>query len=184
MNVALVGRIVALSLPLFVLLRLHLREDYYNSLSDSERRRRLNYGTFDQQPPASLRRPSQQSASNEDTSDLLAHVSKFFTKLWIFVVALVLLLNSLTSPPVLYGLGYFILWTILVVDLHISFVFFRRTIYLFLTVVIIYSSVVLIAVYCYQFPNVPSYWKDWTHLSDDWNRDLGLINFKQSGENE
>lgn len=35
-----------MSLPLFVLLRLHLREDFYNSLTDHDRLKRFTYGTF------------------------------------------------------------------------------------------------------------------------------------------
>lgn len=75
-------------------------------------------------------------------------------------------------------------WVILILFLlaqshfQISFPLFRRVIFITLTILIVYSSVVLITLYCYQFPSVPAYWKALTHLSDDWNRDIGLVNFK------
>ncbi|CAD5227621.1 unnamed protein product [Bursaphelenchus xylophilus] len=170
-----------LLLPLFVLLRLHLREHFYDSLSDHERQRQLNYGTFEvrRKQSAQERKASEAEESfiRGDTS-AFENISKYLASIWIFVVALVLLYNCLTEPPVLYALGYFVLWSGLICNLVISFRFFRKSIYLLLTTLIVYSSVVIISLYIYQFPEVPDYWKELTGLSDEWNRDIGLVDFK------
>ncbi|KAI1733341.1 piezo-type mechanosensitive ion channel component [Ditylenchus destructor] len=180
---------VLLSLPIFLLLRLHLRENYYNSLTDHDRLKRLTYGTFDaitsttypsgrnvvqtrrSQPPRSVTHP------DNAAFDFITH---YFVKYWIFVVVTLLLINcplTESRQPVLYNLGFFAFFTILIVNLHISFNFFRRTIYLFLTVLIIYTSLVLIAVYSYQFPSVDKIFQKFTGLNKNWTDDIGLVVF-------
>ncbi|KAI6176379.1 Piezo-type mechanosensitive ion channel component [Aphelenchoides bicaudatus] len=170
---------ITLSLPLFALLRLHLREDYYDNLSGHDIRRSLNYGTFGNprnSHPVPIPHPFSLARKN-----FINYVSRALSGAWIFVVVIVLLFNSITEPPVLYGLGYFVLWTAIILNLVISFPVFRRSIFVILTILIVYSSVVLVALYCYQFPSVPDYWKRLTHLSDAWNLDIGLVNFKNDG---
>lgn len=39
---------------------------------------------------------------------------------WIFIVVIVLLFNSITEPPVLYGVGYFLLWAAIILNLAVS----------------------------------------------------------------
>lgn len=63
-----------------------------------------------------------------------------------------------------------------------SFDFFRRSLYLYWTLLIFYSSVVLISIYCYQFSLFPTYWRRITHLDKQWNHDIGLINYKEEGD--
>lgn len=63
-----------------------------------------------------------------------------------------------------------------------SFDFFRRSLYLYWTLLIFYSSVVLISIYCYQFSLVPTYWRRITYLDKQWNHDIGLINYKEEGD--
>ncbi|KAI6200835.1 Piezo-type mechanosensitive ion channel component [Aphelenchoides besseyi] len=167
---------VSLSLPLFALLRLQLREKYYDTLTGHDIRR--TYGTFESNEERGTTEPIHAPQMHKTSFDSL---SKALSTSWVFVVGAVLLLNSMTEPPVLYALGYFLLWTTFICTLVVSFPLFRRTIFIVLTVLIIYSSVVLIALYCYQFPSIPEYWKNFTHLSDEWNADIGLVNFKYDG---
>ncbi|CAD5221573.1 unnamed protein product [Bursaphelenchus okinawaensis] len=169
-----------LLLPLFILLRLHLREHFYDSLSDHERLRQLNYGTFEVRRKDTVQEVTSEADRSFIRGDISAfeNISKYLASIWIFVVALTLLYNCLTEPPVLYALGYFVLWSGLVCNLVISFAFFRKSIYLILTTLIVYSSIVIISLYIYQFPEVPKYWKEYTGLSDEWNRDIGLVDFK------
>ncbi|VDO60664.1 unnamed protein product [Heligmosomoides polygyrus] len=77
-----------------------------------------------------------------------------------------------------------------------SFAFFCRVAYPFWLSLVIYTSVVIISLYVYQFPNVsplalpgsvrvlsfPDIWKSWTHLDKKWNDDIGLINYSNAGE--
>ncbi|KAK6043208.1 hypothetical protein COOONC_19287, partial [Cooperia oncophora] len=63
-----------------------------------------------------------------------------------------------------------------------SFGFFCRIAYPFWLSLIIYTSVVIISLYVYQFPNFPAVWTKWTGLDKSWNDDIGLINYSNVGE--
>uniref|UniRef100_A0A183CAA2 Piezo-type mechanosensitive ion channel component n=1 Tax=Globodera pallida TaxID=36090 RepID=A0A183CAA2_GLOPA len=140
---------IILSLPLFVLLRLHLREDYYNSLSGRERLRYFNYGTFTpNNSPTNAGRRTHTFSRNEGPFACISHL---LTKYWIFLTAFCILA---------------------------SFRFFRKVVFAFFTVLIIYASVVLLSIYCYQFKGVPEFWQNWTGVDETvWN-DIGLIDYK------
>lgn len=127
---------ITLSLPLFALLRLHLREDYYDNLSGHDIRRSLNYGTFGNprnSHPVPIPHPFSLAVSNQfhinnarlfclfQRKNFINYVSRALSGAWIFVVVIVLLFNSITEPPVLYGLGYFVLWTAIILNLVVSF---------------------------------------------------------------
>ncbi|VDK20393.1 unnamed protein product [Anisakis simplex] len=99
-------------------------------------------------------------------------------KYWIFVVAVVLLLVSVQSPPLCYTIGYFLFFALLLTFLQISFGCFRKTLFAYWTLLVIYSSLVLLAIYCFQFPGIPEYWFRFTGLSKQWTDDIGLINYK------
>lgn len=60
---------------------------------------------------------------------------------------------------------------------QISFNFFRRTTYLFLTILITYASLVLIALYSYQFSSIPEIFGNLTHIPKEWTDDIGLEQF-------
>uniref|UniRef100_A0A914ULA5 Piezo TM1-24 domain-containing protein n=1 Tax=Plectus sambesii TaxID=2011161 RepID=A0A914ULA5_9BILA len=94
-----------LSLPLFVVLRLHLRERFYSSLSAAERVNRASYGTF---PTGTGRSPRTAALSASPatapppSAPPGSWVGHYLGKYWIFLVSLVLLLISISSPPHFY----------------------------------------------------------------------------------
>ncbi|KAK6749437.1 hypothetical protein RB195_001816 [Necator americanus] len=168
-----------LSLPVFLLLRLSIRETFYDSLSEHERARRIhNYGTFHGDPTVLPRSP----AGTDVAADFVHWLSKQITKCSIFFVALVLLLVACQSNPVLYTIGFFCIWSLLVVYFKTSFGFFCRIAYPFWLSLIIYTSVVIISLYVYQFPDFPDVWTKWTGLDKKWNDDIGLINYSNAGK--
>uniref|UniRef100_A0A915MWM2 Piezo TM1-24 domain-containing protein n=1 Tax=Meloidogyne javanica TaxID=6303 RepID=A0A915MWM2_MELJA len=61
---------------------------------------------------------------------------------------------------------------------EISFRFFRNTIFAFLTLLIIYSSLVLISIYCYQFPSVPEFLNKLTGLNLKLAEEIGLQKYE------
>ncbi|KAK0399372.1 hypothetical protein QR680_003011 [Steinernema hermaphroditum] len=169
-----------LSLPLFILLRLHLRERHYNSLTDHDRLKRFTYGTF-----GTSRLDLSQSQANHDSQlqvvqshQTVSYITRTLAKYWIFIVVVVLLVNAIPTPPVFYTVGYFLFWSTLILIFLTSFGLFRATLRLFWTLLILYTSVVIIALYCYQFGPIPKWWDNLTGLSKEWNADIGLINYK------
>jgi len=61
-----------------------------------------------------------------------------------------------------------------VIQFQISFRFFTRTIFTFLTLLIVYASVVLVAVYAYKFEFVPDLVANITHLRPEDAEAIGL----------
>ncbi|KAJ1372806.1 hypothetical protein KIN20_035076 [Parelaphostrongylus tenuis] len=170
-----------LSLPVFLLLRLSVRESFYDALSEHERVRRIqNYGTFNDRDPAL---PFGRRQGRRDRAAGFVHwLSLQFTKCSIFFVALVLLIVACQPNPVLYTIGFFCIWCLLVIYFKISFGFFCRIAYPFWLGLIIYTSVIIISLYVYQFPKFPEVWTKWTGLDKKWNDDIGLINYSNIGE--
>ncbi|XGW30944.1 hypothetical protein V3C99_009703 [Haemonchus contortus] len=168
-----------LSLPVFLLLRLSVRETFYEELSDHERARRIrNYGTFD-----GGRRPVRGGNLGADlVAGFLHWLLSQFTKCSIFLVALALLVVACQSHPVIYTIGFFVIWCLLIIYFKTSFVFFCRIAYAFWLSLIVYTSVVIISLYVYQFPDFPDIWTKWTGLDKKWNDDIGLINYNIVGE--
>ncbi|TMS39605.1 hypothetical protein L596_006103 [Steinernema carpocapsae] len=176
-----------LSLPLFILLRLHLRERHYNSLTDHDRLKRFTYGTFGTRGRPDLTQP-QNNHDHRSLQDIQSHnttvsyISRLLAKYWIFVVFVVLLVNAISSPPVFYTVGYFVFWSTLLLIFLTSFVLFRATLRLYWTLLILYTSVVIISLYCYQFEPIPNWWGNLTGLTQEWNDDIGLINYKRQDQ--
>ncbi|VBB29694.1 unnamed protein product [Acanthocheilonema viteae] len=164
-----------LSLPLFALLRLH-REKYSCSARADEQKRIC--GIYSTAGPIGI--SGNKTVSSQSVSTGVRVVAKY----WIFVVSFVLLVISIHSPPVLYTVGFFISFSVLIVLLLSSFGCLRRFLYSYFTFLAIYSSAVIIILYCYQFPAIPSIWQNATGLSDDWNHDIGLVNYRQEGDKE
>uniref|UniRef100_A0A915PYM3 Piezo-type mechanosensitive ion channel component n=1 Tax=Setaria digitata TaxID=48799 RepID=A0A915PYM3_9BILA len=165
-----------LSLPLFALLRLCLHEKYNHFSGASEQQEQI-YDIY--AAAGRVIMANNETASSESTSLVVRVIAKY----WIFVVSLVLLVISIRTPPVLYTIGFFISFSLLIVLLLSSLGCLRRFLYSYCTFLAIYSSVVVIVLYCYQFPSIPAIWQDATGLDDDWNHDIGLINYKQEGDN-
>uniref|UniRef100_A0A158RCN6 Piezo-type mechanosensitive ion channel component n=1 Tax=Thelazia callipaeda TaxID=103827 RepID=A0A158RCN6_THECL len=165
-----------LSLPLFALLRFHLHEKYYGSTC-SDRQYQL-YGNPSTVNP-NLILGTNLTTSYQYGSVAVSWLRDCLVKYWIFVVTSVLLIISIQTPPVLYTVGFFVLFGVLIHLLLFSLNYFRRILYCYYTFLTIYTSVVLVILYCYQFPAVPSIWREATGLDENWNQDIGLINYNQ-----
>lgn len=99
------------------------------------------------------------------------------TKYWIFVCAAMFLLMSMQNSVVLYRIVYMLLFLIFVIMFQISFRVWRVFMLPFWIVVVLYSMVVLVLIYTYQFENFPDYWRNATGLSDEALADIGLEQF-------
>uniref|UniRef100_A0A1I7WEX4 Piezo-type mechanosensitive ion channel component n=1 Tax=Heterorhabditis bacteriophora TaxID=37862 RepID=A0A1I7WEX4_HETBA len=134
-------------------------EMFYNSLSEHERSRRIqSYGTFSD---ASRRLPADISSSygshkgREEYPATIAvrWLSHQVAKYWIVFVALVLLFVACQPHPVLYTIGFFCIWSLLILYFKASFSYSKLDV-----------------------------WSRWTKLDRKWNDDIGLINYSNVGE--
>uniref|UniRef100_A0A0N5AVK8 Piezo-type mechanosensitive ion channel component n=1 Tax=Syphacia muris TaxID=451379 RepID=A0A0N5AVK8_9BILA len=169
-----------LCFPLFILYRHHCRENFYANLNEHERARWIRHGTL----YSAVTDPSgraQQSLDESCGAQVVSLLIKILTKYWIFLVHGVILWISLQHPPLLYTIGYFGIFSLSILLFLISLELYRKILPIFWTLAIVYTSVFLICIYCYQFPGIPEKWKKLTGLSDDWNHDIGLINYGRDG---
>lgn len=133
-----------------------------------------------------LERHMSLAANNYTFNDIDPVVNKtiravrvFFCKYWIIIVTLLLMVMSLSGERVvLYRIVYMSLFLAFVLAFQISYSIWRKFIYLFWLIVIVYSMTVLVAIYTYQFRDFTDYWNDYLGISIQWQRSIGLEEFK------
>ncbi|CAF1290556.1 unnamed protein product, partial [Rotaria sordida] len=76
------------------------------------------------------------------------------TKYWIFVSCGMLLLVSIQNTVVIYRIIYMVFYLFFILSFQISFGFWRKTAATFHLIIVIYSMLVLIGIYIYQFEKV------------------------------
>ncbi|CAF4212188.1 unnamed protein product, partial [Rotaria sp. Silwood2] len=75
-------------------------------------------------------------------------------KYWIFVSCGMLLLVSIQNTVVIYRIIYMVFYLLFILSFQISFGFWRKTAATFHLIIVIYSMLVLIGIYIYQFEKV------------------------------
>ncbi|KAG8198468.1 hypothetical protein JTE90_022198 [Oedothorax gibbosus] len=102
-------------------------------------------------------------------------VSNLLTKYWIWIVAIMLMVISLGGRGVVvYRIVYMFLFLFFILMFQFSYQFWRRIMYGFWLTVIVFSMLVLIIIYTYQFQDFDLYWEKYLHVSKSMQQDLGL----------
>uniref|UniRef100_A0AC35U6K3 Piezo-type mechanosensitive ion channel component n=1 Tax=Rhabditophanes sp. KR3021 TaxID=114890 RepID=A0AC35U6K3_9BILA len=176
---------IGLSLPLFVLLRQYLREKYFDSIGEPIDNSRIDYGTFDH-PVSQINWNAEESDVDRENMDkttaskIVNTMTRLVTKFWIFIVALILLLASIDNVPTAFTVGFFVLWCIFIICLQTPLRTFRNLLFAYWTICIMYTSVVVLCVYIYQFTNIPEWFQTLTGIKAEWCEKIGLINYKSA----
>ncbi|XP_025831153.1 piezo-type mechanosensitive ion channel component [Agrilus planipennis] len=119
----------------------------------------------------------------EHQSKLLEQIGKIFkrflTKFWIWVVAITLFAVAITGKNMtVFRIIYMALFLFFILSFQMSFKVWRKMMFGFWLIVIIYSMIILILVYTYQFDNFPEYWRDYLHVPEDQQNDIGLERYE------
>lgn len=172
-----------LSLPVFLLLRLARREKYYESLTDFERQRRINsYGTFGASKTGAGGVAVAKDPKSRKFAAFVEYLSNKVSVYFIFLVSLVLLIVATHFKPNLYNIFFFALWALNLIYLKFSFRLYRGLAYAFWLTLTFYTSIVIIALYIYQFPGVSQWIIENTSLSKKWLDAIGLVDYSAIGE--
>ncbi|KAI1297255.1 Piezo-type mechanosensitive ion channel component 2 [Halotydeus destructor] len=108
-------------------------------------------------------------------------VRDIFVKYWIWTVVIMLMIISITGQRVvIYRVVYMFFFLTFLLLFQLSYRLWRQTLYTFWISIIIYSSIVLVTIYSYQFKNFPMYWEKYLFISTELQRDLGLENFDKN----
>ncbi|XP_064463246.1 piezo-type mechanosensitive ion channel component-like [Ornithodoros turicata] len=106
---------------------------------------------------------------------LANRMHRFFSRYWVWVPAISLGLVALVgSRVVVYRVVYLFFFLVFLLIFQLSYNLWVDMMYCFLMAVIIYTMMVLILIYTYQFERFPSYWEEYLHIPPDIQHDLGL----------
>ncbi|XP_054282904.1 piezo-type mechanosensitive ion channel component isoform X3 [Macrosteles quadrilineatus] len=104
-------------------------------------------------------------------------VRGFLTKYWIWVVAGILFTIGITGQRMtVFRIIYMALALVFILTFQLSWVLWRKIMYGFWLTVIIYSMLILVMTYTYQFDNFSSYWKT-IGIDEELQLDIGLERF-------
>ncbi|OAF69572.1 hypothetical protein A3Q56_02694, partial [Intoshia linei] len=117
--------------------------------------------------------PNSQFIHSDLTIFIGTYLWKLLAKYWIFMVCLMFLSISVQNC-IVYRIIYLILFSLSAILFKISFRIWRRTITYYWWTVIIYSILVLIFIYLYQFKFIMEYTKSVTQMNNEQLADLGL----------
>ncbi|CAL8113936.1 unnamed protein product [Orchesella dallaii] len=105
-------------------------------------------------------------------------IKDVLTKFWIWVVAIMLFVIGLGGEKVvLYRIVYMALFLIFILTFQLSYGAWRKMMYGFWLTVIVYSMLVLVLIYTYQFEDIPAYLSNYTGIPDQLQKDIGLERF-------
>uniref|UniRef100_UPI0037E98014 piezo-type mechanosensitive ion channel component 2-like n=1 Tax=Semicossyphus pulcher TaxID=241346 RepID=UPI0037E98014 len=108
---------------------------------------------------------------------LVAVVTRMFVKYWIYVCGTMFFFVSFEGKIVLYKVIYMVMFLCCVALYQLNYERWRAWLRGFWVAVVVYSMLVLILVYTFQFPSSPHMWSYYTGLSTDRLEDVGLEKF-------
>ncbi|RDD46920.1 Piezo-type mechanosensitive ion channel component 1 [Trichoplax sp. H2] len=105
-------------------------------------------------------------------------IQTLLAQYWILACLGALLIVSLHGQPTIYQIIYMFFFLLLTVTYKLSWPVFRFILKPFWIILIMYSLLVLVLLYTFQFDVIPELWRNATHLSNDWLADIGLKQYK------
>ncbi|KAM7127177.1 piezo-type mechanosensitive ion channel component 2 isoform 4-T4 [Molossus nigricans] len=104
-------------------------------------------------------------------------VVAIFIKYWIYVCGGMFFFVSFEGKIVMYKIIYMVLFLFCVALYQVHYEWWRKILKYFWMSVVIYTMLVLIFIYTYQFENFPGLWQNMTGLKKEKLEDLGLKQF-------
>uniref|UniRef100_A0A663LWP3 Piezo type mechanosensitive ion channel component 2 n=1 Tax=Athene cunicularia TaxID=194338 RepID=A0A663LWP3_ATHCN len=118
---------------------------------------------------------------DEDEQDIMKVLGKLvmamFIKYWIYVCGGMFFFVSFEGRIVMYKIIYMVLFLFCVALYQVHYEWWRRILKYFWMSVVVYTMLVLIFIYTYQFESFPGLWKNMTGLDESKLEDLGLKRF-------
>ncbi|XP_070320638.1 LOW QUALITY PROTEIN: piezo-type mechanosensitive ion channel component 2 [Odocoileus virginianus] len=120
----------------------------------------------------------EEEADEQDVMKVLGNlVVALFIKYWIYVCGGMFFFVSFEGKIVMYKIIYMVLFLFCVALYQVHYEWWRRILKYFWMSVVIYTMLVLIFIYTYQFENFPGLWQNMTGLKKEKLEDLGLKQF-------
>nr|XP_054394143.1 piezo-type mechanosensitive ion channel component 2 isoform X6 [Pongo abelii] len=123
----------------------------------------------------------QEEAEEDDEQDIMKVLGNLvvamFIKYWIYVCGGMFFFVSFEGKIVMYKIIYMVLFLFCVALYQVHYEWWRKILKYFWMSVVIYTMLVLIFIYTYQFENFPGLWQNMTGLKKEKLEDLGLKQF-------
>uniref|UniRef100_A0A2A4JQR7 Uncharacterized protein n=1 Tax=Heliothis virescens TaxID=7102 RepID=A0A2A4JQR7_HELVI len=103
------------------------------------------------------------------------HLRALCARYWIYVVVIMLFVIGITGERMtIFRIIYMFLFLAFILMFQISWYWWRKTMYMFWVVVIVYSMINLILIYIYQFDNFSKLIEKYLLINESLQQDLGL----------
>ncbi|XP_039278744.1 piezo-type mechanosensitive ion channel component [Nilaparvata lugens] len=120
-----------------------------------------------------------QTKTSQFIQDIGQYLREFLIKYWIWVVAIFLFFIGISGERMtIFRIVYMALALIFVLTFQLSWMLWRKIMYGFWLTVIIYSMLILVLTYTYQFDYFPEYWDNYLHVNKKLQLDIGLQKFE------
>ncbi|XP_012891297.1 PREDICTED: piezo-type mechanosensitive ion channel component 2 isoform X1 [Dipodomys ordii] len=123
----------------------------------------------------------EEEEEEEDDQDIMKVLGNLviamFIKYWIYVCGGMFFFVSFEGKIVMYKIIYMVLFLFCVALYQVHYEWWRKILKYFWMSVVIYTMLVLIFIYTYQFENFPGLWQNMTGLKKEKLEDLGLKQF-------
>ncbi|XP_050013921.1 piezo-type mechanosensitive ion channel component 2 isoform X4 [Alexandromys fortis] len=128
-----------------------------------------------------LKKEEEEEVEEDDDQDIMKVLGNLvvalFTKYWIYVCGGMFFFVSFEGKIVMYKIIYMVLFLFCVALYQVHYEWWRKILKYFWMSVVIYTMLVLIFIYTYQFENFPGLWQNMTGLKKEKLEDLGLKQF-------
>ncbi|KFP76012.1 Piezo-type mechanosensitive ion channel component 1, partial [Acanthisitta chloris] len=161
---------ILFTITFWLLLRQHLTE---------QKALRLKEATLSEVKVGS--EENEEKEDEEDEQDIMKVLGKLvmamLIKYWIYVCGGMFFFVSFEGTIVMYKIIYMVLFLFCVALYQVHYEWWRKILKYFWMSVVVYTMLVLIFIYTYQFESFPGLWKNMTGLDEKKLEDLGLKQF-------
>nr|XP_051707396.1 piezo-type mechanosensitive ion channel component 2 isoform X3 [Oryctolagus cuniculus] len=134
-----------------------------------------------EEKPERKKEVEEEEVEEEDDQDIMKVLGNLvvamFIKYWIYVCGGMFFFVSFEGKIVMYKIIYMVLFLFCVALYQVHYEWWRKILKYFWMSVVIYTMLVLIFIYTYQFENFPGLWQNMTGLKKEKLEDLGLKQF-------
>ncbi|XP_032741354.1 piezo-type mechanosensitive ion channel component 2 isoform X3 [Rattus rattus] len=128
-----------------------------------------------------VKKEEEEEVEDDDDQDIMKVLGNLvvalFIKYWIYVCGGMFFFVSFEGKIVMYKIIYMVLFLFCVALYQVHYEWWRKILKYFWMSVVIYTMLVLIFIYTYQFENFPGLWQNMTGLKKEKLEDLGLKQF-------
>ncbi|XP_063779524.1 piezo-type mechanosensitive ion channel component 2 isoform X6 [Pseudophryne corroboree] len=161
----------------WLLLRQHLTEQNLLKIKEATLSE-IKVGSQDKEEELPADEEEEKEDDENDIMKVLGNmVMAMFVKYWIYVCGGMFFFVSFEGKIVMYKIIYMMLFLFCVALYQVHYEWWRRILKYFWMSVVVYTMLVLILIYTYQFKSFPPIWMNMTGLNEEKLADLGLETF-------